>query len=265
MMQSWIQSYLDILGVDQSKLNLNFIQKLQERHLEEFIFSSINVLLKKELPLDDALLFKRVIEDKKGGYCFEHNKIFYEVLFALGFKVKSLLGRVLNNRDIQVPRTHRVTLLEWEEKTYLVDVGFGPTCPHLPVALYEKNAPSNRGHHYEITHKGNSFYLAEKFKEHSFTYYSFELQEAFDADFEMGHFYSHKYPKASFVNNLVASRIYDDKVYSLRNDSFHIIRKEDKEIIIIDSAKHLQEVLNNYFEYVLDYDDSQYLYENFSI
>ena len=262
-MPGWIQSYLDYLDIDRSKMDLDFIQQLQEKHLELFIFSSVNVLLEKDLSLEDELMFKRVIENRKGGYCFEHNKIFYEVLSALGFKVISVLGRVLNNRDIQVPRTHRVTLLEWEGETYLVDVGFGPNCPHLPVAVNEKNSPSNRGHHYEVIQKEGTYFLIELFKEHTFTYYSFELQESFEPDFEMGHFYSHKHPKANFVNNLFVSRIFNDRVYFLRNSAFHIIKKEDKEIITIDSGKQLQEILESYFEYTLNNDESQYLFEHF--
>ena len=43
-----------------------------------------------------------------------------------------------------------------------------------------------------------------------FSLYRFELARYGPADCEVGHFYSHRHPHATFVNHLVASRILAD-------------------------------------------------------
>ncbi len=49
----------------------------------------------------------------------------------------------------------------------------------------------------------------------------------------MGHFYSHKHPKAVFVNNLVISVINENTILSLRNNNYLKSNEENKEEIII--------------------------------
>jgi len=256
---------LNLLDIKERGKDLKFLQILQEKYLENFVFSSINVLLNKELSLDNQLLFQRVIGNKEGGYCFEHNKIFYELLSYLGFSVKTILARVLNNKSVDVPKTHRLTLLSIEGKEYIIDVGFGGNCPHMPIPIDEPYTNSSRGYQYRVIKEQNKYFLARKDKGSFFTFYSFDLEEAFEADCEMGHFYSHKHPQANFVNNLVVSRISEAAVYSLRNGSFHIIKNEDTQVVEILSQKHLQDILKEFFSYDLDYDSCEYLFKEFCL
>ncbi len=251
-MADYIKHYLDVLGVDIGHKDLALVQKMQERHLKLFNFSSINVLLDKDLPLDSESLFERLIVGKEGGYCFEHNKIFYEVLDYLGFKVHAVLGRVLNNHIRPVAQTHRATILEFGGKGYLVDVGFGPHSPHLPVRITGESTKTQRGKVYRITQNDHTFFLEEKHKDHYVTHYSFTLFEAFDPDFEVAHFYSHKHHDANFVKHLIVSRILEDRTYFLRHDSLHIIGPDRTEIIHIDCVNKLQGILKNYFEVNLE-------------
>ncbi|MGB7551298.1 MAG: arylamine N-acetyltransferase [Chromatiaceae bacterium] len=53
--------------------------------------------------------------------------------------------------------------------------------------------------------------------------YQFELAHYNLADCEVGYFYSHRHPSAPFVNNLVASRILDNEIRSLRNRDYWVI------------------------------------------
>lgn len=57
------------------------------------------------------------------------------MLEALGFEVTLYLARVIYNRDIHPGLTHRITLVHLDGERYLVDVGFGPLGPDLPVGL----------------------------------------------------------------------------------------------------------------------------------
>jgi N-hydroxyarylamine O-acetyltransferase len=265
-MRQYLQEYLQELAVDTSgEKTLALLEKLQQKHLEKFLFSSINVLLKKDLSLESSSLFKRVVSDKSGGYCFEHNKIFYELLEALGFKVRSILGRVLNNKDIKVPKTHRINLVTVDDETFLVDVGFGPSCPNIPLNISNTEQISKRGRSFRLIKKENSYCLSEKQDKDYFTYYSFTLEEAFEPDFEMGHFYSSHYEQAVFVNNLLVSKILENEICFLRNGSFHHIQGTNVEIVDIDNVELLKELMNEKFGIALASDEYSYLFQNFCL
>ncbi len=80
------------------------------------------MLLHWTLSLESQALFDRVVTNKRGGYCFEHNKLFFEILQSLGFDCEIVLARVLLNRNIDVPRTHRITRVALPDGNYIVDV-----------------------------------------------------------------------------------------------------------------------------------------------
>ncbi len=111
------------------------IAALQRRHLERFTFNSIGVILGHRLSLETPDLLRKVAIERGGGYCFEHNKLFAEVLKELGYSVRLALARVLLNRQIDAPLTHRVSILELDGRRYLVDVGFGPLTPREPLRI----------------------------------------------------------------------------------------------------------------------------------
>ena len=76
-----------------------------------------------------------------------------------------------------------------------------------------------------------------------YSLYRFDLVRYGQSDCELGHFYSHRHPEATFVNNLVASLILDDEVRSLRNRDYWVIRADATTTTAITSAPQLQELL----------------------
>ena len=84
-----VKEYLNELNINYEIKTLNDITKLIKAHLKSFPFSSLKVLLKEEISLDLESIYKSIVVKKRGGYCFEHNKLMYEVLKELGFEYSS--------------------------------------------------------------------------------------------------------------------------------------------------------------------------------
>lgn len=253
------------MGMTDEIKTLNDIESLIKSHISVLPFSSISVLLKKELSLEPSDILERFIDDNVGGYCFEHNKVMYEILTSSGFEVQSVFARVLNNRkDIVVPKTHRFTLLKYEGEQYLIDVGFGYMSPSKPIKFGIDPTKATLDKSYIIRDMGNGSYELQIITDNEpYTLYSFDLQRYNEMDFEIGHFYSHKHPKAIFVNNLVLSVIKDDEVLSLRNNTFQKLYKDKTEEITIDTIDLFRDILRSNFNYILDEVDSNFLYKNF--
>jgi len=262
--------YLDINPLDYAKNNsLDLVQELHKRHIAAIPFSSVGVLLEHELSLEIPKLMERMVELGYGGYCFEHNKLFSYAIESLGYNVRSVLARVLYNKDVEkpmCPKTHRLTLLELDEAVYVVDVGFGFSGPKQPVKLSMTPTPGPMGDQYRVANNKNGDYLLQILKDGEFfTLYSFDLNRYNESDFDMGHFYSHKHPQAGFVNNLVVARILDDQVLSLRNSGYQHIDPDRVQEQAITSHTQLQDILDTDFNRKLSSADCQFLFNKFCL
>jgi N-hydroxyarylamine O-acetyltransferase len=259
-----VLNYLARIAVRPPEVSISFIKELQDAHVRSFSFSSLGVLLHENLSLESQALFDRVVTNKRGGYCFEHNKIFFEVLCSLGFECEIVLARVLHNRNIDVPRTHRITRVAFPESNYIVDVGFGPLCPRESLLL-DSEAPQNQGDSvYRIIQPDPGRYLLQIEEVNEwFTLYSFDKGHYTEADCLCGHHYSSTYPDAAFVNNLVVSRKSYDDVRLLRNGEFHRIRGEETVISDISSKDNLGDILTQEFGIKLFPDQLSTLYDGY--
>lgn len=264
-----IQGYLDDLGLlAPSERSLSFVEQLQSQHVARYSFNSLAVLLKQNLPLELEAVSEKLVERKLGGYCFEHNKLIFETLKALGYDVKLVMARVLNNRPIEAPRTHRVTLLTLDKTHYLIDVGFGANCPILPLTLTMNNLQTAGQDVYRFTEQTNEFGLAEfdlevRTPDGFFTLYRFDLADYTDADCKIGHFYSHQHPDAVFVNNLVATRKTHDTTYALLNERFKITTQGEVDVQFVQTAESLQTILAEVFSIHLDKVITEHLFARF--
>jgi len=182
-----LQTYLTKVNLASPEVSLLFLKEIQSAHVATFPFSSIAVLLKQDLSLDSEKLFERVILNERGGYCFEMNKIFFELLTLIGFDCELTLARVLNNRDIDAPRTHRVTRVRLNNLIYLVDVGCGGNCPREPLLLSTDEPQTQRDVVYKITQPREHDYLLQMEKGNQwFTLYTFDDYHYTDADCSCG-------------------------------------------------------------------------------
>ena len=125
-MNASISSYFDHIGFTAKPVaDLETLRQLHLLHTLKIPFENLNPFLDTPVSLEFPDLIKKMIEDKRGGYCFEHNTLFLTVLREIGFKAKGLGARVLWNEDenLITRRSHMLIAIEFDQKTYLADVG----------------------------------------------------------------------------------------------------------------------------------------------
>lgn len=273
-----LQNYLDDLALThESELSLDFVSALQNKHIAKYSFNSLAVVLGEDLPLDTENLSHKIVSQGLGGYCFEHNKLTYELLSSLGYDVQLKLARVLYNQEKKAPRTHRVSLVKLKGETYLVDTGFGAYGPSLPLSLELDKEQSIGGETYRIISLSEQKQLdtleydVQIFKGGEFfTLYRFDLADYSDADCQLSHFFSHKYPEAGFVNNLVVSLKNDEVIIALKNHEL-LTRFADEtgqrtELTEqVNSADALHNILTESFGLALDQVITTHLFERFLV
>lgn len=259
-----VQGYMEALGLEPSGLTVEFLNRLQARHISQFSFNSLGVVLGQELPLDLPALFDKIVVKGRGGYCFEHNKLIFNLLEELGFNVRLLLARVTYNRDVDSPRTHRVTLVTIGNEQFIVDGGFGHLGARQPVKV-ELGLEQTQGDEcFRILRDDQGVYLYQTFKDNAFfTLYTFDLNHYTEADCTLGHFYSHCHPDAAFVNNLVLCRKHGTVIHSLRNDEFHCVDSGVTSITKLIDSQALHEKLTGTFDLDVDVAISEFLFSKF--
>jgi len=259
-----VQKYLSRVTARKPEVSLSFLEELQQSHVGMFSFNNLAVLLHESLSLDSQVLFERVIENKRGGYCFEHNKLFFEILRHLGFACEIVLARVVMNRDVDVPRTHRITRVSLSGNEYIVDVGFGSSCSRAPLLLDSDERQDQGDAVYRITAPSDGQYVLQVEQNDGWsTLYAFDRNLYTEADCLCGHHYSSTYPDAVFVNNLVVALKSCGDVRSLRNGSFHHTVGGVNTITSISSSAELGRILVQEFGIELDPGQLSMLYEGY--
>lgn len=129
--ETMTQAYLDRINfTDPVEINHATLDKLIYQHQCCVPFETI-AIHRLERPADTStdVLFDKIVTHRMGGYCFELNKLFEELLKALGFEVRPVLSRAVRGRDGRMPINHRGILVQLDEGVYSADVGFGGPMP----------------------------------------------------------------------------------------------------------------------------------------
>lgn len=254
-LSSSLQNYISDLGlVAPEQPSIKFVKALQSAHVARYSFNSLAVVLGEEISLDLAEISQKIVSRGLGGYCFEHNKLTFELLKALGYDVQLKLARVLNNNfEREAGRTHRVTLLTLEGVSYLVDTGFGGNGPIAPLRLDINTSQTAGLDLYRVLDKGNGEYDIQVMKgEEYFTLYRFDHAIYSDADCALGHFYSYKNPNAVFLKNLMVTLKRENQTVVLVNAELTIRDCQGEHKLSIDTPQSLGSILASEFDIALE-------------
>jgi len=106
--------------------NFDLLKRLQKNHLLNIPFENLDIHYKVPIELNIDQIYKKIVENNRGGFCYELNGLFYELLRSLGFRVKRISARVYNKDNGYSPEfDHFTILVKIGHADYLTDVGFG--------------------------------------------------------------------------------------------------------------------------------------------
>lgn len=120
--------YLSRLGLDRPKrCDALALRTLQARHLQRVPFENLDIHLGVPISLDLEALADKVLRRRRGGFCYELNGLFAELLVSLGYRVTLLAARVWGGQEFGPPLDHLALCVGCvdDATTWLVDVGFG--------------------------------------------------------------------------------------------------------------------------------------------
>ncbi|WP_414163665.1 N-hydroxyarylamine O-acetyltransferase [Superficieibacter sp. BNK-5] len=207
-MTPFLHAYLSRLAWEEvPDVNIETLRAVHLQHNCTIPFENLDVLLPGEILLDEQSLEDKLVTARRGGYCFEQNGLFERALAEIGFRVRSLLGRVVLATPPQMPpRTHRLLLVELEGELWIADAGFGSQTLTAPIRLLadiEQSTPHGR---YRLQQERSDWILQFWHHERWQSMYRFDLTECYLADFMMGNFWSAHWPQSHFLHHLLMCR-----------------------------------------------------------
>lgn len=203
---------------------LDTLRVLHLRHATAIPFENLDPLLNRPVRLDLLSLERKLVHERRGGYCYEHNLLFRHVLEALGFKVTGLAARVLWNvpEGVVTPRAHMLLRVDLDGEVYLADVGFGGLTQTAPLRLEADVEQATSLEPFRLVRAGDEFVLQALLRGVWKPLYRFGLQEQHLPDYEVANWYVSTHPASLFVNGLMAARPDHDRRYALWNNELSV-------------------------------------------
>lgn len=170
-----VQSYLRRIGYSGPVTpSAKTLRNLHQAHLLSVPFENLDIGWKREIRLDQNAFVKKIVEEKRGGFCYELNGAFAALLEAIGFRVRLLSARVPRADGSEGPEFDHLALRVDLEQPWLADVGFGDSFI-APLRLEVSREQDQYGRCFRIVEQEQDLRL-EKNESEWMTEYVFNLK-----------------------------------------------------------------------------------------
>jgi N-hydroxyarylamine O-acetyltransferase len=153
--------YLQRIGVEggERRADLAGLGELQLAHLLTVPFENLDVFHRRGVTTDVGWSLPKVVERRRGGWCFELNGAFGWLLREVGYDVDYVSCQVFGADGWGPALDHCALVVHVDGERWLVDVGFGDCCM-VPVRIEDgEHAAVPRPVRFAVD--GESFRLSE--------------------------------------------------------------------------------------------------------
>lgn len=125
---SQLHAYLERIGIVDAipSATLEGATALHQAHLLSVPFESLDIHTGRQISIEPAAIFDKLVTQRRGGFCYENNGLLAGALTAIGVALELLSARVTRgDGTFGPPFDHLVLRSEFDGDPYLLDVGFG--------------------------------------------------------------------------------------------------------------------------------------------
>jgi N-hydroxyarylamine O-acetyltransferase len=222
-------------------------------HATSIPFENLDVLLNRGIRLAPEAVFRKLVTDRRGGYCFEQNTLLLLVLRALGYRVTPIGARVRGPipRDTMPARTHLFLRVHLAEGDWLTDVGTGGSSLTAAIPLeFDRDLPTpHEMRRLERDAAGRLFHQMWTGKEWM-DVCEFTLDEMHPIDREVANWWTSASPASHFKTGVIVGRARRDGTrVAIREGEF--TQRRGGELLTkeaITPGPHLLEILAEHFD-----------------
>jgi N-hydroxyarylamine O-acetyltransferase len=204
-----LNAYFARIGYDGPRApTLEVLHGITAAHTQSIPFENLDVLLGRRIHLDVETVFDKLVQQRRGGYCFEQNGLLLQVLSQLGFAVAPLSarGRWQRTREEPAPRTHVFLRVEIDGESWLTDVGFGSMSQTAAIRLLAEVEQPTPHEARRVVREGSLWFQQARLGSEWHDIFEFTLEEMPAIDRELGNWFTSAHPQSHFRNRLIVAR-----------------------------------------------------------
>ncbi len=229
------------------------LKALQRTHLLHIPFENLDVHRQQDIRIDVRQSYNKIVQRKRGGFCFEVNGLFNELLQDLGFSTHFITCSVFSQPKQQfTPYFGHVAIVAHLEEDWLVDVGFGTNFSE-PLRLSTEDYQPRDGTYYQLVKLSDAETLLRRTtnrREH-IKMYKFKSDPQPLTEFaEMCHYHQTS-PESPFTQGKLCSLLTSDGRITLTDKAFIETVSGKKTETPIESAQEFNQKLREHFGIVL--------------
>jgi len=227
------------------------LRALHRAHMLSVPFENLDIGLGRKIRCEEETLVRKVVELRRGGFCYELNGAFAALLRELGFQVTLLSARVPRDDGSHSPEFDHLALRVDLDEAWLADVGFGDSFVEPLRLEVGVEQPQNR-RKFRIVEEDGSLHMemAEPGKDFK-RQYSFTLTPRKLEDFAGMCHYHQTSPESPFTRKSVCSMATVDGRITIADRRLIFTRNGQKEESGLGSEEEWREALARYFGVVL--------------
>lgn len=159
------EKYLNRIKYSESlEPSLPVLKQLQKHHLLNVPFENLDIHNHIPIELSIDKIFDKIVNQNRGGFCYELNGLFYELLIALGFNAKRVSARVYDqNKGYGKEFDHFAIIVTINNTDYLTDVGFGEFA-FEPLELRLGKIQNDARGNYQIDKFQDDYFIVNQIK-----------------------------------------------------------------------------------------------------
>ena len=250
-----IQAYLERINYHGSTApSADTLRALQVAQLLTVPFENLSIHAKEPIVLEDEALFTKIVECRRGGFCYEANGLFAALLNAMGFNVAMLSAEVADAEGgFSQPFDHMALVVKLEQR-WLVDVGFGDSFLE-PLLIDERSEQVQGERAYRIVDDGNYLNLIRFDSRDGVEgkpQYRFTLQNYRYDDFAEMCRYHQTSPQSHFTQGRICSRATEEGRVTLSEMRLiTTLKNGERDERTLQSEEEYQAVLRDHFGIVM--------------
>ena len=220
-----LPAYLRRIGYTQAvRPDAATLRGLAAAHVASIPFENLDPFLGVPVVLELPRLERKLVQHGRGGYCFEQNLLFREVLRTIGYPVTGLIARVLWQRDESevTAQSHMLLRVEIEGESWLADVGFGGMVLSGALRLAPDVEQPSAHEPYRLLEDNGQWRMQALVRVQWATLYRFDLQPREDIDYVVANHYTSTFPQSHFLHQLTIARSVPGRRLNLRSRDFTV-------------------------------------------
>ncbi|RTM02162.1 MAG: arylamine N-acetyltransferase [Hyphomicrobiales bacterium] len=247
MTAAQLDAYLARMGVERpASTDIHSLSKLHRAHLMTFTWEALDAFMGWPSSVAPASAFSKMVEGRRGGWCYEMNGLFGAALAALGFRVARLCGGV--NREMlgDIAIGNHLTLRVDLDRPYLAEVGVADAIfEPVPLAV---GPISQRGFDFSIMPAEGGWLRFNNHARGIAKSFDFRPDHSDEAAMVATHGWLMRDPGSPFTNALAVLRHTADGYVALQNDVLRRVTAGSFSEERITSADHLADTFKTVFD-----------------